>query len=138
MTTKEKIVYKVWDKTNEKFISPNGKKSQWNSLTWATAALRNVVKPYYARTRTLEEFEVQAFRLVMVESWPGREVYDAKEKKAKELQQAKEKRNQILRDIAQFVPGVDVYKAQEMWRKGMFSITLSDKLERLFFGLKEV
>ena len=132
---KEKIVYKIWDKKNNKFICPNGKKSQWNSLSWATAALREIIKPDWGHVllnNDPENFKIQAFKLVMVESWPGKEVYESNEKRIQELINSREKISKIEKEICNLVPNVAFWQIQEMYKKGVLSDIISKKIKILF------
>jgi hypothetical protein len=137
MATKEKLVYKVWDKKNEKYICPNGKKSQWSSLAWATEALRDYVKPSNPNLglglkRSPDDFEIHVLRMLIVEAIPGREAYEAKEKKILEAKKINEQIKEVQRSIMVLIPDVSFWKIRQMLENNMLSVPMTEKLKGYF------
>lgn len=130
--TKEKLVYKVWDKTKEKYICPNGKKSQWNSIIWATAALKDAVNPGWGSKRSPDDYEIHTLKMVIVESVSGREAYDAKEKKARAEKLKQQQIEELKNHIKVIIPNVDLWRIREMLKNKIFSETVSRNLTVIF------
>ena len=77
----ERISYKIWDKTNKKYVYRNTKSSnqyEWDSTTWVDKFIKESLcskRPPYRygspvhgwKRRTPEEFEVHKMKTILVE-----------------------------------------------------------------------
>lgn len=64
---KDKLVYKIWDKTNNNYFHKSRVKNQWTSLYWVKYRMRTLISSR-TRPRRSDEFEIHAFRMVPVKT----------------------------------------------------------------------
>ena len=116
MKKQERLLYKIWNKKNEQYVSGNGK-THWRSIKWIASKLRDLHKFGWE----MKHFEVQTFELQLIDVQPAESIYRLDENKRKEKMMNKEIADKCKSKIHQYFPNIGVHQIRSMYRDGLLN-----------------
>lgn len=137
MAKKEKALYKIWDVTNQCYVSGNKSKTTWNSLSWVESRIADLCRSKvsysdYDTQRKPEEFEIRKFELVCVETMSAVDMYERHKEKMLEREKAKIAQKNIRVEVERLVPDVSFHGTRSLVKAGHLNPNLLEKLKPLF------
>lgn len=135
MKKQERLLFKIWDKRNEKYISGNGK-THWRSMTWIAAKLRDLCASNWG-SRDINDFEVQTFELQLVDTQPGRVIFEDDEQKKKHKRMNKEIADRCKAKINHMFPTISVHQIRSLYRDGLMNAESMRELKPIIEQLVE-
>lgn len=131
----QKPVYRIWDKTRKKYLSPGYKsKKQWDSLGWCISAAKDNFKQAVQN----DEIEIHTLELVVKKRENPKIIIQEKKRKEEEkerLEKERRKNRAIAEDmLTSLVPGEPVYNIISLYKRGYFNEKLMGQLKE---GIEE-
>jgi len=128
--SKQKPVYKIWDKNHKKYLSGYNGRNQWDSLNWCISAAQDRYRNAIAR----DEIEIHTLQLVVQKREnPKAMILEKKNKQAEKERIANEKKEkrEVARSFLEgLVPLTNVNSIVAMYDRGSFN-------EKLMIRMKE-
>ena len=114
---KEPLLFKIWDKRNNQYISGNGK-THWRSMKWIKSKLRDLCASNWSK-RDVSDFEIQTFELQLIDTQPARPllIEGTKERRDKEINQ--EIAERCKENLRQLFPTINVPQIRSLYNDGL-------------------
>ena len=116
MTKPEKLLFKIWDRKDEVYVSAN-RKTHWRSMKWVASKLIDLHKSGCE----MNNFEIRTFELRLIDIRQGSSIFEDGEKEPKIEMTNKEISEQMKAKILNIFPGVSIYRIRKMYHSRDFS-----------------
>ena len=128
MEAKERQVFKIWDRTNKRYISGDKSKTTWRSMKWVISKIDDLCREtkelgysYRNTRRDPSEFEIRIFELQMVEQIDARSLYIKEKERQKNLGYSQNLVKSLEDKIRKILPEIKLENILMMYNNGLFS-----------------